>query len=76
MRTSRGHGKTAHHSLLASQTAADFAIAGDSHLAPGSNAIDFPTTVAIVTAPADVDGEARPRGVRADAGCDEAPPPP
>jgi hypothetical protein len=52
----------------------DLVAPGDPHLAVGSTAIDFASTVAVSSVPADVDGTARPQGARRDAGCDEAPP--
>jgi hypothetical protein len=58
--------------------AADLAVPGDPHLAPGSAAIDFASVVPTPVT-ADLDGQSRPQGLRADAGCDEwsacAPPP-
>jgi hypothetical protein len=51
-------------------TAADLAVAGDFHLAAGSGAVDFAGVVATPVA-VDLDGQPRPQGARADAGCDE-----
>jgi hypothetical protein len=52
-------------------TVADLAAPFDPHLAPGSTAIDFASTVSLAGVPADIDGDARPLGPRPDAGCDE-----
>jgi hypothetical protein len=58
---------------------ADLAAPFDPHLAAGSGAVDFASTVSLAGVPADLDGDARPQGTRPDAGCDEwkacAPPP-
>jgi parallel beta helix pectate lyase-like protein len=49
----------------------DLAVPFDPHLAAGSGAVDFATTVSLPGVPDDIDGDARPQGVRRDAGCDE-----
>jgi hypothetical protein len=55
----------------ANGTAADLVAPKNPHLAAGSSAIDFPATVSLAGVPDDIDGDARPLGVRRDAGCDE-----
>ncbi len=52
-------------------TAADLVAPLNPHLAAGSSAVDFATTVTLAGVPDDIDGDARPLGVRRDAGCDE-----
>jgi len=61
-------------SLLGNKTdgsAADLGVPFDPHLAAGSGAVDFATTVSLPGVPDDIDGDGRPQGLRRDAGCDE-----
>jgi hypothetical protein len=51
--------------------ASDLAVAGEPHLDPDSEAVDYSSTVSVPGVPDDIDGDPRPQGPKRDAGCDE-----